>query len=219
MRVCRFAAAALSAVLFLGLPVASAAAERAVYAMTGRDTLRIGTLHRSIEFGGEERVRVVKSGSESTLVSNKALDDPDTVSVVSQPLPPSLRSDELRALESLQGRVSLDLPTRLSQTSLAGYLEPAATRTSSGLIGLHFAATARTTGSLPEYPDVAIEGVMTLRGTAYYSRSTGLLRSIVSRLTFEGRLRGKETTVPVNVSYERNIHVVSPVVAMRRGTR
>ena len=214
------AAATLLAVLSLGVVSVPAAADvPLVYKMTGRDTYQVGTLRRSIEFGGEETTRVVKRGSDITLVSNKGEDDSDTLSVVNQALPPVLQNEELRALNALQGRVALDLPSSLTETSLAGYLEPVTPRVSGDLIGLRFAATAETSGALPKDPSLVVEGVVTLSGTAYYGRSSGVLDRIESRLSFEGHLRGGDSTVPVHLLYERYIHVVVPVIALRRGAR
>lgn len=214
------AAAPFLAAFLLGvMPVAAAADARPVYVMTGQDTYQIGAFRRAIRFGGEERVRVVKRGTETTLASDKSENDPDTLSVANQPLPAVLRNDEVRALNALAGRTALDLPSSFTETSLAGFLEPVTPRATGDLIGLRFMATAESSGPLPNYPNVVVDGVLTMQGTAYYARSSGVLERIESRLTFDGHIRGEDATVPVHVSYERNIHVVAPTIALRRAAR
>ena len=73
--------------------------------------------------------------------------------------------------------------------------------------GVRFSATGPMTGALPDHPQALLDGVIHMDGTAYYALAGALLVSLDATLTIEGKLRDKDSTLPVRIVYHRTIRV------------
>ena len=212
------------------------------YTMTGTDRYRIGKERHDVRFTGRERLTTVaregaeslsvfvryareegtgrpwllsfEEGAESLAVADVHGDaDLDYVSLFNQPLPLALAPEEIATIETMSGRMPFSLPSRIGAGSLAGYFRRAQPPLASNLVGVAFAATSKIAVPIHGTRHVIARGVLKLSGHAYYSRRTGIVNRIESILEFTGVLPSGGSLVPVQFTFEREIHNGSTTIA------
>ncbi len=134
-------------------------------------------------------------------------DDPDFLTVLNQPFAVALDAATLRDLRALHGRLPFDTPSPVTGATLHGSLRrgPVGLIAGQQAIGVRFEASGPMRGPLPDKPEIAIDGVMTMDGIAYYSQSGALLLALEARLTISGSLHQSKTATPVRIVYLRTI--------------
>jgi hypothetical protein len=73
------------------------------------------------------------------------------------------------------------------------------------VLGVAFVARGPLNGSLPDRPDTALSGTITMNGTAYYAYADALLLALDATLQFVGRVANSGQNDPVTIVYKRTI--------------
>jgi hypothetical protein len=136
---------------------------------------------------------------------DRADQDPDELTVLNQPFTIQIDRPTLLELSRLLGSVPFDTNTRIAGGVLRGLLRHGADGDVDGTpsIGVRFSADGPMRGSLPDHPEIVIDGIMHMEGTAYYAVKDALLSSLQARLTIDGNLRDQKVVTPVHIVYER----------------
>lgn len=208
-------------------------ASRFGYAMSGSDQYEVGSYHTSTTFRGEQALTVTQRGGEKTFavsvryvringsdkhaataafaqreagggaVVDFSDQDPDYVSILSQPLSIELSSSDVATLASLRERVPMEFPSKIGEGELTGYFAPAAPAQGGDLVGVHFAARGKMAGPLPGHEEAFATGIVSLKGTAFYSVRSGRLVAIESSIRLDGNLEAHGDLIPVHIAFER----------------
>jgi hypothetical protein len=133
--------------------------------------------------------------------------DPDYLTVLNQPFSIELDAPTMRDLRSLVRPVPFDFPSPMTGAPLHGSLRrlPDGTLNGRRVLGVAFAARGPLNGSLPDRPDMALSGTITMNGTAYYAYADALLLALDATLQIEGRVANNGQTEPVTIVYKRTI--------------
>lgn len=137
-------------------------------------------------------------------------DDPDFLTILNQPFAIQLDASTMHDLRLLKGQVPFEATSPLGGARLHGFLRPTvagAVVSGKDATGVRFSATGPMTGALPDHPQALLDGVIHMDGTAYYALAGALLISLDATLTIEGKLRDKDSTLPVRIVYHRTIRV------------
>jgi hypothetical protein len=138
--------------------------------------------------------------------------DPDYLTILNQPFSIELDAPTLRDLRSLVRAVPFDFPSPMTGAPLHGSLRrlPDGTLNGRRVLGIAFAARGPLNGSLPDRPDMALSGTITMNGTAYYAYADALLLALDATLQIEGRVANSGQNDPVTIVYKRTIRPQSP---------
>lgn len=134
--------------------------------------------------------------------------DPDYLTVLNQPFAVELDRATLHDLLRLRGRLPFVFPAPMTGGTLRGYIERGAIGRigSRPVLAVAFDATGPMVGPLPDHAQMAIEGSMRMRGTAYYAlRGEALLLALDETLSITGTLRDGSQSSPVKIVYRRTI--------------
>lgn len=138
--------------------------------------------------------------------------DPDYLTVLNQPFAIELDAATLTELLHLRGRIPFVFPAPMTGGTLQGYLERGAIGRVAGrpVLAVDFDASGPMTGPLPDHAQMAIEGSMRMRGTAYYAlRGEPLMLALNETLTISGSLHDHAQASPVKIVYQRSIKAQS----------
>jgi hypothetical protein len=138
--------------------------------------------------------------------------DPDYLTILNQPFSVELDAPTLRDLRSLVRAVPFDFPSPMTGAPLHGSLRrlPDGTLNGRRVLGIAFAARGPINGSLPDRPDMALSGTITMNGTAYYAYADALLLALDATLQIEGRIANGGQSDPVTILYKRTIRPQAP---------
>ena len=138
--------------------------------------------------------------------------DPDYLTILNQPFSIELDAPTLRDLRSLVRPVPFDFPSPMTGAPLHGSLRrlPDGTLDGRRVLGIAFAASGPLNGSLPDRPDMALSGTITMNGTAYYAYADALLLALDATLHIEGRVANSGQNDPVTIVYKRTIRPQTP---------
>jgi len=138
--------------------------------------------------------------------------DPDYLTILNQPFSIELDAPTLRDLHSLVRTVPFDFPSPMTGAPLHGSLRrlPDGTLNGRRVLGIAFAARGPLNGSLPDRPDMALSGTITMNGTAYYAYADALLLALDATLQIEGRVANSGQTDPVTIVCKRTIRPQTP---------
>jgi hypothetical protein len=138
--------------------------------------------------------------------------DPDYLTILNQPFSIELDAPTLRDLRSLVRAVPFDFPSPMTGAPLHGSLRrlPDGTLNGRRVLGIAFAARGPLNGSLPDRPDLALSGTITMNGTAYYAYADALLLALDATLQIEGRVANSGQNDPVTIVYKRTIRPQTP---------
>jgi hypothetical protein len=138
--------------------------------------------------------------------------DPDYLTILNQPFSIELDAPTLRDLHSLVRTVPFDFPSPMTGAPLHGSLRrlPDGTLNGRRVLGIAFAARGPLNGSLPDRPDMALSGTITMNGTAYYAYADALLLALDATLQIEGRVANSGQNDPVTIVYKRTIRPQTP---------
>jgi hypothetical protein len=138
--------------------------------------------------------------------------DPDYLTILNQPFSIELDAPTLRDLRSLVRAVPFDFPSPMTGAPLHGSLRrlPDGNLNGRRVLGIAFAARGPLNGSLPDRPDMALSGTITMNGTAYYAYADALLLALDATLQIEGRVANSGQNDPVTIVYKRTIRPQTP---------
>jgi hypothetical protein len=138
--------------------------------------------------------------------------DPDYLTILNQPFSIELDAPTLRDLRSLVRTVPFDFPSPMTGAPLHGSLRrlPDGTLNGRRVLGIAFAAHGPLNGSLPDRPDMALSGTITMNGTAYYAYADALLLALDATLQIEGSVANSGQNDPVTIVYKRTIRPQTP---------
>jgi hypothetical protein len=138
--------------------------------------------------------------------------DPDYLTILNQPFSIELDAPTLRDLRGLVRAVPFDFPSPMTGAPLHGSLRrlPDGTLNGRRVLGIAFAARGPLNGSLPDKPEMALSGTITMNGTAYYAYADALLLALDATLQIEGRVANSGQNDPVTIVYKRTIRPQSP---------
>jgi hypothetical protein len=138
--------------------------------------------------------------------------DPDYLTILNQPFSVELDAPTLRDLRGLVRPVPFDFPSPMTGAPLHGSLRrlPDGTLNGRRVLGIAFAARGPLNGSLPDKPEMALSGTITMNGTAYYAYADALLLALDATLQIEGRVANSGQNDPVTIVYKRTIRPQSP---------
>ncbi len=141
--------------------------------------------------------------------------DPDYLTVLNQPFSVQLDGGTLRDIARLHGRVPFDFPSPITGAPLHGYLEHGVDAVSNGarVVGVAFAADGPLHGRLPDHPGMMLSGTIRMTGTAYYTSTNAMLRSLDATLTITGNVVDAGSNQPVRIVYRRTLRPASPTEA------
>jgi hypothetical protein len=164
----------------------------------GAATHATGTFTSRILADGEER--------------DEADGDPDYLTILNQPFSIELDAPTLRDLRSLVRPVPFDFASPMTGAPLHGSLRrlPDGTLNGRRVLGIAFAARGALNGSLPDHPEMALSGTITMNGTAYYAYGDALLLALDATLQIEGRVANSGQNDPVTIVYKRTIRPQAP---------
>ena len=133
--------------------------------------------------------------------------DPDYLTVLNQPFSIELDGPTMRDLRSLVRAVPFDFPSPMTGAPLHGSLRrlPDGMLNGRRVLGIAFAARGPLNGSLPDRPDMALSGTITMNGTAYYAYADDLLLALDATLQIVGRVANSGQSGPVTIVYKRTI--------------
>jgi hypothetical protein len=160
---------------------------------SGAATHATGTFSSNISANGEQH-----DGSNG---------DPDYLTILNQPFSIELDAPTLRDLRGLVRPVPFDFPSPMTGALLHGSLRrlPDGTLNGRRVLGIAFVARGPLNGSLPDRPDTALSGTITMNGTAYYAYADALLMALDATLQIEGRVANSGQNSPVTIVYKRTI--------------
>lgn len=155
---------------------------------------------------GTARARFVQDLTKAGFL-DRIDDDPDQLTVLNQPFAIQLDLPTLHDLAHLRSRVPFEANAPIAGGLLHGTLQHGGNGPIDGApcIGVRFEAVGDVHGGLPDHPEIAIDGVMHMDGTAYYTEKTALLAALSARLTIDGTLRDRKDLTPVHIVYARTI--------------
>jgi hypothetical protein len=138
--------------------------------------------------------------------------DPDYLTILNQPFSVELDAPTLRDLRGLVHAVPFDFPSPMTGAPLHGSLRrlPDGTLNGRRVLGIAFAARGALNGSLPDKPEMALSGTITMNGTAYYAYADALLLALDATLQIDGRVANSGQSDPVTIVYKRTIRPQSP---------
>lgn len=190
-------------------------------AYTGTQTLAVSRDGGFTTFTAQAKYRRVDSAgsvpAQATFVqtmspqgelSDKADLDPDYLTVLNQPFAIELDNATLQDLIQLSGRVPFEFPAPMTGGRLNGYLQrgPIERVNQQPALSVNFDAEGPMAGPLPDHADMSIQGMMRMRGTAYYAvHGDPLLLGLNESLTISGTLHAQGTDSPVQIVYKRSI--------------
>jgi hypothetical protein len=196
---------------------------RAEIAYSGRQTLSIRrerrvTIYRSraeydrIDQGARAHA-VATFGSEATPdgdLRDLEANDPDFVTVLNQPFNVELDPRTLRDLDAVAAPIPFKFPSPLDGTSLEGTLQrEERARSGPEIVGVLFHVAGPMRPRVGDRSPVALDGRITVDGTARYLKASGLLRDLDATITISGRVDPSEAP-GVIVVYKRSIHMDTP---------
>jgi ribosomal protein S18 len=180
------------------------------------DRVELGTRAHSIATFGSE---ATPDGELRDLETN----DPDFVTVLNQPFNVELDRQTLHDLDAVAAPIPFHFPSPLDGTSLEGALQRE-NRTLSGpeIVGVLFHVAGPMHRQAGDRSPAALEGRITVDGTARYLKATGLLRDLDATITISGRVAPSEQTGVIAV-YKRSLRREAPSAraipgGSRRGT-
>jgi hypothetical protein len=138
--------------------------------------------------------------------------DPDYLTILNQPFSIELDAPTLHDLQSLVRAVPFDFPSPMTGAPLHGSLRrlPDGLLDGHRVLGIAFAARGPLNGSLPDRPDMALSGTITMNGTAYYAYADALLLALDATLQIDGRVANSGQNGPVTIVYKRTIRPRTP---------
>jgi len=138
--------------------------------------------------------------------------DPDYLTILHQPFSIELDAPTLRDLRGLVRPVPFDFPSPMTGATLHGSLRrlPDAMLGGHRVLGIAFEARGPLNGSLPERPETALSGTITMNGTAYYAYADALLTALDATLQIVGRVANSGQNDPVTIVYKRTIRPQTP---------
>jgi hypothetical protein len=165
---------------------------------SGAATHATGVFHSRILANGEQRD---EEGS-----------DPDYLTILNQPFSIELDAPTLRDLHGLVQPVPFDFPSPMTGAPLHGSLRrlPDGMLNGRRVLGIAFSARGALNGSLPDRPETALKGTITMNGTAYYAYADALLTALDATLAIEGRVANSGQNDPVTIVYKRTIRPQTP---------
>lgn len=133
--------------------------------------------------------------------------DPDYLTVLNQPFSVQLDADTMRDLAHVKRPVPFDFPSPMTGAPLKGTLRrlPDAMMNGVRVMGIAFEATGPLNGALPDRPEMALAGTITMKGTAYYAYRNALLLALDATLGIDGNLDSTAKKAPVSIVYARTI--------------
>ncbi|MBV9648378.1 MAG: hypothetical protein JO043_12990 [Candidatus Eremiobacteraeota bacterium] len=191
----------------------------------GSESLRRSRSGSSTTYVAEARyVRTDQGASSHVRASYKALfnpsgeqhdlenHDPDYLTVLNQPFAVQLDADTFRDLARLRGEVPFDFPSPMTGSTLHGRIRRIGEGIVSGAraLGVRFDAAGAMQGTLPDRPQVTLNGRIRMQGSAYYRSEDALLVVLDATLTISGNLANPEGTKPVTIVYRRTIRAEPP---------
>lgn len=166
------------------------------------------TYSRTDEVGkASVHARFVQEMTADGSFEDRTDDDPDFLTILNQPFAIQLDATTMRDLHKLRGSVPFEATSPLGGARLHGFLRPAAAGEVHGIsaTGVRFTAEGPMTGALPDHPQALLDGVIHMDGTAYYAMRSAILVALDATLTIDGKLRDKDTALPVRIVYHRII--------------
>jgi hypothetical protein len=138
--------------------------------------------------------------------------DPDYLTILNQPFSIELDAPTLHDLRNLEGAVPFDFPSPMTGATLHGSLRrlPDGTLGGRRVLGIAFVAHGPLNGALPNRPQTALSGSITMNGTAYYAYADALLLALDATLQIDGRIAGGGQNDPVTIVYKRTIRPYAP---------
>jgi hypothetical protein len=138
--------------------------------------------------------------------------DPDYLTILNQPFSVELDAPTMRDLRSLAHAVPFDVPSPITGAPLHGSLRrlPDGSLNGRRVLGIAFIAKGPLNGALPDRPDMALSGTITMNGTAYYAYADALLLALDATLEIEGRVANSGQNDPVTIVYKRTIRPQLP---------
>jgi hypothetical protein len=196
---------------------------RAKIAYTGRQSLSIRRnrsvtiYHSRAEYErvdrGASAHAIATFGAEATPngeLRDLETNDPDFVTVLNQPFNVELDRSTLRDLDAVSAPIPFHFPSPLDGTSLEGTLRHEdRTRSGPSIVGVLFHVAGPLRPRLGERSPEALDGQITVDGTARYLKGNGLLRDLDATITISGRLAPSETNGVIAV-YERYLRREPP---------
>jgi hypothetical protein len=157
---------------------------------------------------GEFSTKILANGEQH----DGADGDPDYLTILNQPFSIELDAPTLHDLHSLVRAVPFDFPSPMTGAPLHGSLRrlPDGMLNGKRVLGIAFAARGALNGSLPDRPDMALSGTITMNGTAYYAYADALLLALDATLQIEGRVANSGQNGPVTIVYKRTIRPQAP---------
>jgi hypothetical protein len=139
-------------------------------------------------------------------------EDPDYLTILNQPFSVELDAPTMRDLRSLAHAVPFDVPSPITGATLHGSLRrlPDGSLNGRRVLGIAFVAKGPLHGALPDRPDMALSGTITMNGTAYYAYTDALLLALDATLEIEGRVANSGQNDPVTIVYKRTIRPQLP---------
>lgn len=133
--------------------------------------------------------------------------DPDYLTVLNQPFAVQLDAPTMRDLAHVKRPVPFDFPSPMTAAKLHGTLRrlPDALVSGSRAMGIAFEAKGPLHGALPDRPGMALAGIITMKGTAYYDYATALLVALDATLAIDGNIDDSAHRAPVSIVYARSI--------------
>lgn len=133
--------------------------------------------------------------------------DPDYLTILNQPFSIELDAPTLHDLQTLTHTVPFDFPSPMTGAPLHGSLRrlPDGTLNGKRVLGIAFTARGPLNGALPDHPDQALTGTITMNGTAYYAYADALLTALDATLQIAGRVADGGQDGAVTVVYKRTI--------------
>jgi hypothetical protein len=152
--------------------------------------------------------RILANGEEHDETNN----DPDYLTILNQPFSVELDAPTLRDLRSLVRAVPFDFPSPMTGALLHGSLRrlPDGMLNGHRVLGSAFVAHGPLNGSLPDRPETALIGSITMNGTAYYAYADALLLALDATLQIDGRVANSGQNSPVTIVYKRTIRPEAP---------
>lgn len=165
---------------------------------SGSATHVTGTFSTSILANGEER--------------DASDDDPDYLTILNQPFSIELDPPTLHDLRSLVRPVPFDFPSPMTGALLHGSLRrlPDGVINGRRVLGIAFAAHGPLNGALPDHPETAVSGTISMNGTAYYAYADALLTALDATLRIDGKVSNTGQNDPITIVYKRTIRPQTP---------
>jgi hypothetical protein len=137
--------------------------------------------------------------------------DPDYVSVLNQPFSVALDLPTMRDVARITTAVPFAIPLPIASAPVNGSLRSCGDAYIAGerTLGIVFEAEGPIHGTLNTV-GIALDGRVRMRGKAYYSYDTAVLRALDVQLTISGKLPDDPDRRLVTIVYRRSIRAVGP---------